>query len=202
MTAAIGLIGTLFARRIMGLGGDPLPPIPSCFLYCNARLIVSNSSACAFANFHFFLQLLENEIFGFEEQICDFEEELANPSSTIPEDIRDSILAAVGKAKLLMAQKMGQFKGLCEKNIVSELPLTAGLTLSEYTYPACASICFKRGNRSGFTENELHIPRIPGFKQKIYEAYHFGTGLLCLLLAVKLHLLETICHQMVHTHIK
>ena len=54
---------------------------------------------------HYFIRLLENEIFKFEEQICDFEElvELSNSSSntsstsTIPDDVMDSILAAVGK---------------------------------------------------------------------------------------------------------
>ena len=69
--------------------------------------------------FSLFFQILENEIFKFEEQICDFEEDLGNES--IPEDIRDSILAAIGKAKLLMSQKLMQFRGLCDKNIVSFL---------------------------------------------------------------------------------
>ena len=64
--------------------------------------------------FHF--QLIENETFKFEEQICDFEEDATN--NAIPEDIREMILAAVGKARLLMAQKLAQFRGLCEKNIV------------------------------------------------------------------------------------
>ena len=66
------------------------------------------------------MQILENEIFKFEEQICDFEEDLSNEAnSDIPEEIRDSILAAIGKAKLLMSQKLTQFRGLCDKNIVS-----------------------------------------------------------------------------------
>jgi len=68
------------------------------------------------------LQLVENEVFQFEEQICDFEEDLANDgcgAANIPEDIRDSILAAIGKAKLLISQKFVQFRGLCDKNIVS-----------------------------------------------------------------------------------
>ena len=78
--------------------------------------------------FPFFLfQILENEIFKFEEQICDFEEE---DLSNIPdEEVRDSILAAVGKAKLLMSQKLTQFRGLCDKNIVSaflDLPISSG----------------------------------------------------------------------------
>jgi len=79
---------------------------------------------------HYFIRLLENEIFKFEEQICDFEElvELSNSSSntsttsTIPDDVMDSILAAVGKAKLLMSQKLVQFRGLCDKNIAAMDP--------------------------------------------------------------------------------
>eukprot|EP00095_Tigriopus_kingsejongensis_P007238 maker-scaffold435_size171904-snap-gene-0.26 protein:Tk07238 transcript:maker-scaffold435_size171904-snap-gene-0.26-mRNA-1 annotation:"hypothetical protein SINV_10887" len=68
---------------------------------------------------HYFIKLLENEIFKFEEQVCDFEEDLNNPS--ISEEIRDCILAAIGKAKLLMAQKLAQFRGLCDKNITIKL---------------------------------------------------------------------------------
>ena len=64
-----------------------------------------------------YLQILENEIFKFEEQICDFEEDLGNDA--ISDDVRESIFAAIGKAKLLMSQKLTQFRGLCDKNIVS-----------------------------------------------------------------------------------
>merc|ERR1719412_521025 len=63
---------------------------------------------------HYFIKLIENECFKFEEQICDFEDDSTNPA--VPDDIRDSILAAIGKARLLMAQKLAQFRGLCEKN--------------------------------------------------------------------------------------
>merc|ERR1711999_25988 len=35
----------------------------------------------------------------------------------IPEDARDSILTVIGMAKLLRAQKLTQFRGLCDKNI-------------------------------------------------------------------------------------
>ena len=66
---------------------------------------------------YLFLQILENEIFKFEEQICDFEEDLGNDA--ISDDVRESIFAAIGKAKLLMSQKLTQFRGLCDKNIVS-----------------------------------------------------------------------------------
>ena len=66
---------------------------------------------------HYFIRMLENEIFKFEEQICDFEEDLGNDA--ISDDVRESIFAAIGKAKLLMSQKLTQFRGLCDKNIVS-----------------------------------------------------------------------------------
>ena len=63
-------------------------------------------------------QVLENEIFKFEENICDFEEDL-NGGGNIPDDVRDTILTVIGMAKLLMAQKLTQFRELCYKNIVS-----------------------------------------------------------------------------------
>ena len=63
---------------------------------------------------HYFIRMLENEIFKFEEQICDFEELVDlnsslnsssssngnNSSSTIPDDAMENILAAVGKVRL------------------------------------------------------------------------------------------------------
>lgn len=65
---------------------------------------------------HYYIKVLENEIFKFEEQICDFDEELVM-STDIPEESREKILSTVGLAKLLMAQKLMQFRGLCDKNI-------------------------------------------------------------------------------------
>ena len=41
------------------------------------------------------VQVLENEMFKFEEQICDFEEELSI-SCDIPEECRENILSTVG----------------------------------------------------------------------------------------------------------
>merc|ERR1711962_37982 len=64
----------------------------------------------------YFIRVLENEIFKFEEQICDLEEELAM-GGDIPEEHRENILSTVGLAKLLMAQKLAQFRGLCDKNM-------------------------------------------------------------------------------------
>jgi hypothetical protein len=65
---------------------------------------------------NYFIKVLENEIFHLEEQICDWEEEL-NTGVSIPEDTRDTIITVVGMGKLLMAQKLTQFRGLCDKNI-------------------------------------------------------------------------------------
>ena len=42
-----------------------------------------------------------------------------NIGADIPEEARDTILTVIGMAKLLMAQKLTQFRGLCDKNIVS-----------------------------------------------------------------------------------
>jgi len=64
---------------------------------------------------HYFIKVLENETFKFEEKICDWEEDL-NCGQNIPEEARDTILTVIGMAKLLMAQKLTQFRGLCDKN--------------------------------------------------------------------------------------
>jgi len=66
---------------------------------------------------HYFIKVLENEIFKFEENICDFEEDLNSQGSLISEEVRDTILVVIGMAKLLMAQKLTQFRELCYKNI-------------------------------------------------------------------------------------
>merc|ERR1712242_416930 len=63
------------------------------------------------------IKVLENEIFKFEENICDFEEDLNSAGSGIPDEVRDTILTVIGMAKLLMAQKLTQFRELCFKNI-------------------------------------------------------------------------------------
>jgi len=65
---------------------------------------------------HYFLKVLENEIFKFEEQICDWEEEL-NSGQEINVEARDIIFTVIGMGKLLMAQKLTQFRGLCDKNL-------------------------------------------------------------------------------------
>lgn len=46
------------------------------------------------------------------------EAELANVES-LPEEAAGKLRSAAGKARLLATQKMQQFEGLCQKNIVS-----------------------------------------------------------------------------------
>lgn len=65
---------------------------------------------------YYFIKVLENETFKFEEKICDYEEDL-NSGVEMPDEVRDCVLAGIGMAKLLMAQKLAQFRGLCDKNI-------------------------------------------------------------------------------------
>ncbi|QQP52086.1 Uncharacterized protein FKW44_004104, partial [Caligus rogercresseyi] len=57
----------------------------------------------------------------FEEQVCDFEEDLCTNEALMNEDVRECILAAIGKSKLLMGQKLAQFRGLCDRNINSSV---------------------------------------------------------------------------------
>jgi len=83
--------------------------------YCpDDPLLISETGEIQDGNY--FLKVLENEIFKFEEQICDWEEEL-NSGQEINEEARDTILTVIGMAKLLMAQKLTQFRGLCDKNL-------------------------------------------------------------------------------------
>ena len=56
----------------------------------------------------------------FEEKICGSEEEM-NLGEFIPDEVRDTIIIVIGMAKLLIAQKLTQFRGLCDKNLVSNL---------------------------------------------------------------------------------
>ncbi|XP_049822340.1 uncharacterized protein LOC109599490 [Aethina tumida] len=66
-------------------------------------------------NGHYFLQILEEQttrLLGLAEKT---EKELSTPD--LPEEIVGKIRSAAGKAKLLVSQKMQQFRGLCTNNI-------------------------------------------------------------------------------------
>lgn len=63
---------------------------------------------------HYFLKKLDEEIKGLERVACSCEAEL----ETCKSESGCGILRAVaGKARLLVAEKLNQFRGLCQKNI-------------------------------------------------------------------------------------
>ena len=70
-------------------------------------------------NGHYFLKILDKETSKIEEEIREFGIYIEN--EIIPEETRDSILATIGKAKLLICQKFKQFRSLCYKNINSQI---------------------------------------------------------------------------------
>lgn len=58
------------------------------------------------------------------------EAELAGSgASALPEEAAGKFRSAAGKARLLATQKMKQFEGLCQKNIVSTPLLIVGTSL-------------------------------------------------------------------------
>jgi hypothetical protein len=48
----------------------------------------------------------------------EYEAELENNAETLSEDMKGILHAAVGKARLLVRQKLKQFEGLCHRNLV------------------------------------------------------------------------------------
>jgi hypothetical protein len=66
------------------------------------------------------LQLLNNEREKLILLAIAAETELSDSASTtLPEEAAGKLRSAAGKARLLASQKMKQFEGLCQKNIVS-----------------------------------------------------------------------------------
>ena len=71
----------------------------------------------AFQTGHQYLKILDKETSKIEEEIREFGIYIEN--EIIPEETKDSILATIGKAKLLIRQKFKQFRSLCNNNINS-----------------------------------------------------------------------------------
>lgn len=67
---------------------------------------------------HYFIKLLKAEIERLFKLAASAEEELAK-GEQLSEEAAGKLRSAAGKAKLLATQKMQQFEGLCQKNIVS-----------------------------------------------------------------------------------
>jgi len=66
---------------------------------------------------HRFLRILDDERQRLNRLILEAEVYLADPAVVSSEELTGKIRAAIGKCKLLLAQKFEQFAGLCRKNL-------------------------------------------------------------------------------------
>ncbi|XP_064108088.1 uncharacterized protein LOC135216635 [Macrobrachium nipponense] len=66
---------------------------------------------------HHFLQLVDKEVSGLQDLINNAESDLETFTPQMSEEVQGKILAATGKARLLISQKIEQFRGLCQQNI-------------------------------------------------------------------------------------
>lgn len=78
---------------------------------------------------HYFLKIVEDVVAGIEADVTSIEPDLETYRSEMSEEVRGKVLAATGKARLLISQKIQQFQGLCHKNIAGsegeEFPTTS-----------------------------------------------------------------------------
>ncbi|CAK9812505.1 Disks large-associated protein 1 [Anthophora plagiata] len=80
-------------------------------------------------NGHYFIKLLKQETDRLLSLAASAEAELTNGDTVaLPEEAAGKLRSAAGKARLLASQKMQQFEGLCQKNIIQvpgeEFPTT------------------------------------------------------------------------------
>ncbi|XP_063887664.1 uncharacterized protein LOC135115102 isoform X2 [Scylla paramamosain] len=66
---------------------------------------------------HYFLKIVDEVIREIEQKVAQIESYLEASGSEMSEEVKGKVLAAVGKARLLISQKIQQFQGLCHKNI-------------------------------------------------------------------------------------
>ncbi|XP_064100854.1 disks large-associated protein 4-like [Macrobrachium nipponense] len=66
---------------------------------------------------HNFLQLVDKEVSELQGLICNAESDLETFTPQMSEEVQGKVLAATGKARLLISQKIEQFRGLCQQNI-------------------------------------------------------------------------------------
>ncbi|KAK4301620.1 hypothetical protein Pmani_026243 [Petrolisthes manimaculis] len=90
---------------------------------------VCNSKDAQITDGHYFLKVAEGVVRGIEKTVEQEKAALAAVASDgMTEEVRGIVLAAIGKARLLVSQKIQQFKGLCHKNIAGsageEFPTT------------------------------------------------------------------------------
>lgn len=67
------------------------------------------------------MQVVEGVVREIETQVADIEPDFEEHRQDMTEEVRGKVLAAIGKARLLISQKIQQFQGLCYKNIVSNI---------------------------------------------------------------------------------
>ncbi|KAG0727108.1 Disks large-associated protein 4 [Chionoecetes opilio] len=76
----------------------------------------------------YFLKIVEVVVSGIERKVAQVDSYLKTSSGEMSEEVHGKVFAAVGKARLLVSQKIQQFQGLCHKNIIAsaeeEFPTT------------------------------------------------------------------------------
>lgn len=81
---------------------------------------------------HYFIRILENECNRLLVSAELAEKELEDPDLT--EEAKGFLRSASGKARLLVSQKMQQFKGLCTKNITQVMYMFLSVLLSTFLF--------------------------------------------------------------------
>ncbi|XP_064083103.1 CAP-Gly domain-containing linker protein 1-like [Macrobrachium nipponense] len=66
---------------------------------------------------HQFLQIVENKVSELQALINNAKSDLETFTPQMSEEVQGKVLAAMGKARLLISQKIEQFRGLCQQNI-------------------------------------------------------------------------------------
>ncbi|XP_064082954.1 guanylate kinase-associated protein mars-like [Macrobrachium nipponense] len=66
---------------------------------------------------HQFLKIVENKVSVLQDLINNAESDLEAFTPQMSEEVQGKVLAATGKARLLISQKIEQFRGLCQQNI-------------------------------------------------------------------------------------
>ncbi|XP_064088899.1 disks large-associated protein 4-like [Macrobrachium nipponense] len=68
-------------------------------------------------NGKYFIRIVDKEVTDLEQIINSAESDLETFRPQMSEEVQGKVLAATGKARLLIAQKVEQFRGLCQQNI-------------------------------------------------------------------------------------
>nr|XP_045623652.1 uncharacterized protein LOC123773768 [Procambarus clarkii] len=70
---------------------------------------------------HYYLKVVEKVVNNIEATVAEIESELKLREPEMSEEVRGKVFAAIGKARLLVSQKIQQFQGLCHKNIAGTI---------------------------------------------------------------------------------